>query len=165
MTFTVTPPPTCANLNSAGTNQFVGCFWRWRSSTTPTSPEDGILAGEATPAQPGYLAPVPSNASAIDINWGSSLPANSLTGTDHYSARWIGNFTFDPGTYHFTGGSDDGMRVFTDGSLRIDQWILRAYTENSFDLTFPVRTTVNMRIDFMEGQGGAQVKFGWTKLN
>ena len=163
--FTVANPPTCSHLNNPGTNQLTGCFWKWRSTTVnPSSPDDGILAGEAVPPQPGFLPPVPNSATALDINWGENNPANSFTGTDYYSARWSGNLTFDPGLYRFTAGSDDDLRVFFDGVSYLDRWFPRIYTEDSFEVTFPVRTTVKIQVDFMERGVFARVKFGWTKL-
>ncbi|MEK7094303.1 MAG: PA14 domain-containing protein, partial [Patescibacteria group bacterium] len=120
--------------------------------------------GEVTPTAPGFLSPVPHTATALDINWDSNTPGNGFTGVDYYLARWKGGFTFDPGTYRFTVGSDDGVRVFFDGASKVNQWIPRKYTEDSFEVTFPVRINIFIQVDYMERAGAARVNFGWTKL-
>ena len=41
---------------------------------------------------------------------------------DNFSARWTGQFPFTGGTYTFSSTTDDGVRVYVDGSLLIDGW-------------------------------------------
>lgn len=42
--------------------------------------------------------------------------------TDDFSVRWVKTQSFAAGTYTFTVTADDGVRVYLDGSLVIDQW-------------------------------------------
>ena len=57
----------------------------------------------------------------IDWNWGSGSPHPAIH-ADHFSARWTRYIDFAAGTYRFTATSDDGIRVYVDGNLVIDEW-------------------------------------------
>ena len=41
---------------------------------------------------------------------------------EHFSARWSRSVDFGANTYQFNARSDDGIRVWVDGNLIIDQW-------------------------------------------
>jgi hypothetical protein len=58
---------------------------------------------------------------AAEPRLGPGSPAG--VGPDNFSARWTGSFDFaTAGTYTFNAVSDDGIRVWVDGALLIDQW-------------------------------------------
>jgi len=59
---------------------------------------------------------------AINFNWGEGSPAKGIVNKDSFSVRWKRTVWFDKGTYRFTATSDDGMRVWVDDALIIDQW-------------------------------------------
>ncbi len=59
---------------------------------------------------------------SIDFDWGVSGPFSGWP-VDHWSVRWTKSDTFDAGTYVFSTHSDDGARVYVDGSLIIDNWV------------------------------------------
>ena len=167
--FSIVPPTTaylCSNSNAIGNNQFVGCVWKWQDNNTtdPVSVDSGTPAGDA-PAGPVVLSsPVPQTATALSFDW--PYPAepsiNQYAGKDYYTARWRSNFTFDPGTYRFTGGADDGIRVRVNGATKIDQWYRGSYHEGSFDMTFNSRQQVQIDVDYFEHIWTGTVKFGWT---
>ena len=60
--------------------------------------------------------------SAVDYDWGYGSPSGANVGPDDFSVRWVGQQSFAAGTYTFTVTADDGVRVYLDGSLVIDQW-------------------------------------------
>lgn len=145
------PSPTC-NTGSVGTRQFVGCLWDGTNYNT---------ADGNAPSGPVLSSPVPTSATALNLDWGNGGP-NSTVGSDTFSARWKGSFTFPAGTYTFTGGSDDGLRVRVNGTTRLDQWRDRPYSENSFTQTFSSQTFVTIEIDFYERVGFAKLNFRWA---
>lgn len=67
----------------------------------------------------------------VDFNWGAGSP-DALVGADTFSARWEGQvLSATGGTYTFYVSSDDGIRLWIDGLLLIDNWVDQATTEAS----------------------------------
>ena len=56
----------------------------------------------------------------LNYNWSSAAPLG--VPKDNFSARWIGEFEFEAGRWNFIVGADDGVRLWVDGNLLIDQW-------------------------------------------
>jgi hypothetical protein len=83
-------------------------------------------------------------------------------GPDNFSARWTGSFNFaTAGDYTFTAVSDDGIRVWVDGALLIDQWRDQAPT------TFTASRTLtagqhDVKVEWFETGGGAVAKLSWA---
>ena len=96
----------------------------------------------------------------INYNWGIQSP-DAKVHTDNFSIRWTGTFNFEPATYRFAATSDDGMRVWIDGDLLIDEW---------YD--HPVKTVTadkNLRngshqivVEYYEREDGAIAEFWWA---
>ena len=61
------------------------------------------------------------NDPSINFNWGLGSPAPGVP-VDRFSVQWTRQQHFDEGTYRFNIETDDGMRVFVDGTLVIDEW-------------------------------------------
>ena len=58
---------------------------------------------------------------AIDFAWGTDSPDPAVP-ADNFSVRWTRSVGFVAGTYRFFTSTDDGVRLFVDGSLLIDAW-------------------------------------------
>ncbi len=94
---------------------------------------------------------------AISFNWGQGAPANGLP-VDEFSARWTRTLRFDAGVYGFSLRSDDGVRLWIDGILQIDEW------HNSGGQTFSREVQLGagdhaLRIEYFENTGGALIAF------
>ena len=97
----------------------------------------------------------------LSHDWGTGGPGNGI-GTDDFSARWTGSFTFDGAPYAFTATADDGVRVYLDGALIIDQWKDQAPTTlSAYRQVSAGQHTVTM--EYYERAGGAVAKLGWAK--
>ena len=57
----------------------------------------------------------------VDFDWGSGSPGRGIP-NDNFSVRWTRTAQFQPGDHRFTATSDDGIRLYVDGRLLIDQW-------------------------------------------
>jgi hypothetical protein len=57
----------------------------------------------------------------LDHNWGWNSPGDSIPSTD-FSARWTQRLDLTAGTYKFTTYTDDGVRLWVDGTLVINSW-------------------------------------------
>ena len=98
------------------------------------------------------------NDPAVNFNWGRNAPAVGVP-VDNFSVRWTRQLSF-PATqpYRFVLSSDDGVRLWIDGALIIDEW----HTAASAAYTRDVNLTAGwhaFRIEYYEGGGDASVQF------
>jgi len=57
----------------------------------------------------------------LNWDWGMGAPVQALP-SDGFSARWTRVIDVTTGQYRFSATADDGVRVYVDGKLIIDQW-------------------------------------------
>jgi hypothetical protein len=97
---------------------------------------------------------------SIDHNWGNGEVACGLS--DQVSASWMGNLEIvEADTYTFTTNSDDGVRVWLDGSLIIDNWTDHAVTT---DTSPPIQiepAIYSLRMEWYENTGDAIAQLFW----
>jgi arylsulfatase A-like enzyme len=96
---------------------------------------------------------------AIDHAWGNGGPGGGVN-TDGFSARWVGTHTFAGGTYTFTARTDDGIRVWVDGTLLIDAW------KNQPATTYTASRTLSpgdheVKVEYFENTGWAVTRLSW----
>lgn len=107
-----------------------------------------------------YLSGVPvftQLESSINYDWGSLGP---WVGYDNFSVRWQGRFYFGSGNYTFIARTDDGMRVWVDGSLILDVWYDQSATE--YRVTRSMTSGEHeIRVEYYENTGGAVAQFRW----
>jgi hypothetical protein len=100
--------------------------------------------------------------SAIDFNWKLGSPWPTIQ-ADHFSARWTGVFDHDPGTYRFTVESDDGVRLWVNDQLIIDEWQDNQNRTFQADIALP-GGSVPVRLEYYENTGAALVRLGAQKI-
>ncbi|MBN1137567.1 MAG: LysM peptidoglycan-binding domain-containing protein [Anaerolineae bacterium] len=98
---------------------------------------------------------------AINFNWGNKSPA-TVVAADQFSAVWNGDFSFSAGTYRFTATADDGIRVYLDGNLIIDEWHVTSVRTYWAELYVPAGTH-HVRVRYFENNGLAVAKVSWVK--
>src|SRR5205823_5210393 len=97
--------------------------------------------------------------STINNDYGAGGPAGLPV--DNFSVRWTGRFTFAAGTFTFTARADDGVRVFVDGVLVIDQWHDGSAT--TYTATRPLTAGDHeVKVEYYERFGAAIIQAGWT---
>jgi hypothetical protein len=101
------------------------------------------------------------NEAGVDHQWGDGGPGGGI-GTDNFSVRWLGRFTFEDADYDFTTAADDGVRVFVDDQLLIDGWRDQSLTGYSKRQRLSGEHII--RVEYYENGGDAAVGFGWTKV-
>jgi len=102
----------------------------------------------------------------IDFNWGTGSP-DDLVGSDNFTARWTGNITVPAsiGDVTLCAVSDDGIRVWVDNQLCIDNWGPNnaSITESAGVLKAGV--THQLRVEYLEIAGNAVVSLKWRSQN
>ncbi|WP_316315953.1 PA14 domain-containing protein, partial [Clavibacter michiganensis] len=99
---------------------------------------------------------------AIDQNWGTNAPATGLP-KDNFTVRWTVTRDFGSGgPFTFAASTQDGIRVYLDGSRKVDLWKNVSTTaKKTVDLTVPAGRHT-LRIDYVNWTGAANVKFTYT---
>ncbi|MCS6848303.1 MAG: PA14 domain-containing protein [Anaerolineae bacterium] len=98
----------------------------------------------------------------IDFDWGYGSPDSRIP-PDNFSVRWTRTLEFAPGTYRFTFRVDDGVRMWLDNVLVLDDWREGAARDVSTDVTLGARP-YSFRIEYFERFGVASIRFGIFQL-
>ncbi len=98
----------------------------------------------------------------VNFDWGNGAPASGI-GTGDFSVRWTGRVEAPAsGNFRFFTTSDDGVRLWVDGGLVIDNWTDHGPTEDSsglISLSAGVRYDIEM--EYYERGGGAVAELRW----
>lgn len=124
------PPPTS------------GSFWTAQYYANPD------LAGSPSAIR---SEPSPNN------NWGGASPSPNIP-TDRFSARWVGQQVLSGGTYRLSVRADDGVRVYANGVLVIDEWHNATGQTYSANLSLPAGQH-NLVVEYYENTGDASLNF------
>jgi hypothetical protein len=103
----------------------------------------------------------PNGTLGLDFNWGSNAPASALP-ADNFSVRWTRKAEFEATTYRFHAVADDGVRLWVDGALLIDQWRDQEPREWTADRAM-VAGKRPIVVEYYEHTGGARIQVWWTK--
>ncbi len=95
----------------------------------------------------------------LDFNWGVGSP-DPLIGADDFSIRWTRSWNFSAGNYRFHTRTDDGVRLWVDGNLIIDQWRDQPPTTYSADIWLTAGVH-QLKMEYYEHTGGAMAKLWW----
>ncbi|QUL56305.1 hypothetical protein KDC22_07310 [Paenibacillus tritici] len=101
----------------------------------------------------------------VDFNWGLGSPDPSI-GQDTFSVRWTG--TIQPKfseRYTFYTVADDGVRLWVDGRLIIDQWMTQAGELTSQSITLIAGQNYDIRLEYFENGGGATAILQWSSVS
>lgn len=98
----------------------------------------------------------------VNYDWGSGVPVAGI-GADTFSVRWNGQVQTKVGGVHtFYTTSDDGVRLYVNNALVIDNWTDHAPTENSGTITLAANTKYDVRMEVYENGGGAVATLSWS---
>jgi len=98
--------------------------------------------------------------SMINFSWAHEAP-EGLPG-DHYSIRWHGKIEIEKdGKYEFYTANDDGVRLWVNEKMVIDDWNSHGVEINSGALELTSGQEVPVRMEYYEDVGGAEVKLRW----
>jgi YVTN family beta-propeller protein len=108
-------------------------------------------------------SPVLTRTEAVNFDWSTGAPAAGLA-VDMFSARWSGHVSVNAnGNYTFHTTSDDGIRLWVNGSLVIDNWTTHApTTNNSQPIALKAGFYYDLKLEYFESQAGAVAKLAWT---
>ena len=97
----------------------------------------------------------------INFNWQTSAPSLNLP-ADFFSVRWTGLIEAQYSeTYTFHATANDGIRLWVNDTLLIDQWVTQD-TTHSGTISLEAGERYNIRVDYFDGTGPARVMLEWS---
>lgn len=122
----------------------ISWFAEYYDNTTLSGSPSAILT-ESTPSH----------------NWGNGSPVPSVS-ADNFSARWTGTVN-QPGQYLVNVEADDGVRVYVDGQLIINEW--HSARAETYSATFTVTNPRTVQVEYFEAVGLAILDFDIVNLD
>ncbi|MCL5265651.1 MAG: PA14 domain-containing protein [Chloroflexi bacterium] len=102
------------------------------------------------------------NDAAINFDWGNGPAAPGLP-ADNFSARWTSTQQFNAGLYRFHTMADDGIRLWVDGKLVVDDWSNHSARERTGDITLAAGAH-SIKVEYYDWVIAAVAKTWWEKL-
>ncbi len=97
----------------------------------------------------------------VNFNWGSRSPHPTIA-SDTFSVRWTGSIEpLVTGSHTFFTTSDDGVRLWVNGQLVINNWTRHAPTVNSGRIDLVAGQRYDIRMEYFEHSGGAIARLEW----
>lgn len=98
----------------------------------------------------------------VNFDWGTGSPDGAIA-ADTYSVRWTGQVQGQfSETHTFYTVSDDGVRLWVNGQLLINNWTNHSATENSGSISLTAGQKVDLKMEFFENGGDAVAKLLWS---
>jgi hypothetical protein len=148
-------------LNGLVGSPIAGPVW----ATTPNAaPSTGLLATyyDNLDLTGPYITRTDTD---VDFNWPNAVaPVGGLAPTT-YSVRWLGQVqSIEAGYYRFRTESDDGVRLWVNNKLVINNWTDHAGTLNtSAAIALAAGTKYDIRMEFYNNLGGAVARLLWKR--
>ncbi|WP_051367885.1 beta-glucosidase [Hamadaea tsunoensis] len=169
--YTVTPYQGIKNR--AGTGATVTFAQGVASPSGQLPPVDSSALTPSTGSGPGLYGqffnnttlsgtPVASRVDgSIDYVWGGSSPQSGVNGTN-WSVKWTGTLHAPTtGTYTFSLNSDDGSRLYVNGTQIINGWVNQGPTTRTGTVSLTAGQNVPVEVDYYQAGGGSNVSLGW----
>jgi len=100
----------------------------------------------------------------IDFIWNYDAP-DPILPVDHFSVRWAGTPNFpNSGRYRFHTRTDDGVRLWVDGWLLIDQWHNQGMTEYTAEIELSAGQH-DVEMEYYENVGWAGAQLWWEGVS
>jgi PA14 domain/FG-GAP-like repeat len=101
----------------------------------------------------------------IDFNWTLGSPGSAI-GTDRFSVRWTGKIQpLYSEAYTLYVRSDDGIRLWINGKLIIDDWTLHGLLEQKNTITLAADQIYDIKLEYYENTGGAASRLSWSSAS
>lgn len=96
----------------------------------------------------------------IDFDWGLNPPIAGFD-ADNFAVRWTRTLDFPAGRYEFRVRVDDGVRLWVNNRLVIDEWRDQTDAEFSAEVVLP-GGPVPLKLEYYESRDKAYVTLDWT---
>ena len=121
------------------------------------------------PMGAGYITSVTTDTNGINEPWGGGGPANTYP--EDFQVKWEGIWTPQTtGTQYIVAPADDGVRLYLDNELVIDDWFDKGGGGSTADVMTTAGVSKQFKMWYYENGGGASVSLlrytgsGWEVI-
>ena len=141
-------------VNSAALGDGTGLLGQYWTNTTSVAFTNASFNTPATLVRTDAV---------VNFNWSSAGPATTI-GQTNFTARWIGSVQPQYNeTYTFTVIANDGVRLWVNGELLVNNWAAQTSTvTNSGSIALTAQQLYNLRLDYFQSTGNGAVQLGWN---
>jgi hypothetical protein len=149
-------------VRTPGTDTAWTAVFRAETPPPPPPPQQGLTAEYFDAADLTGLKLVRVDPT-VDLRWQAGSPAPEVD-VDTFSARWSGSvLPRYSETYTFHTETNDGVRLWVDGKLLIDDWKSQASAVlHSATITLEAGRAYSIRMEFFENKGWAGARLWWS---
>ncbi len=98
----------------------------------------------------------------VNFDWGGGSPIGGVDG-NNWAGEWKGQIqAYTTGTYTLYTNTDDGVRVYIDGNLIIDNYTYHAPTIDRAQIALVAGAKHTIDIKFFQGSGGSVMQLYWS---
>ena len=98
----------------------------------------------------------------VNFSWGLGAPDPAIP-PDRFSVRWTGKLQARrAGKHQFHTISDEGVRLWIDGQMLIDNWSAHRVAENTAILSLVPGHYYDIALEYYDGSGAAVIQLYWT---
>ncbi len=98
----------------------------------------------------------------VNFDWGSAGSPDPAINHENFSGRWTGFVQPDStGIYTFYTLSDDGVKLWVDGKLIVNNWTDHGTTEDSGTISLAAGHIYDIKLEYYQHSGAAVIKLFW----
>lgn len=132
-------------ITEVGTG-LLGSYYNWTGGSPPVSATAAFLPGNKKGERID---------ARVNFSWGSGSAPMGVS--DFFSVRWTGFYKATSATNYFCTFSDDGVRLYVNGALVINNWTNHAGTWNcSANIAMTLGTKYSVTMEYFENGGGSE---------
>jgi len=141
-------------INSSSIGSGTGLLGSYWTNTTGVA-----FTNVAFPTLPSLVR----TDATVNFIWGGNGPDPGI-GKTNYVVRWTGSVQPQfSGPYTFYTTADDGVRLYVNDQLLINDWVNRAPTTMSNTITLASQQLYNLELDYYyQNDNGAQISLAWS---
>ncbi len=99
---------------------------------------------------------------SINFDWGFGSPGGGL-GNDGFSVRWTRGLAFQAGDYHFYISADDGVKLWADDHLLINEWYDQAASTHKASINLG-EGWHQLKMEYYENGQIAKARLWWERV-